>query len=228
MTTSAATKLQIHVDFQQDPDTDSPLENDVFKLITLKSCGGGLPGKALNSMPAGMQGKTWWIVSCYRHSGEYWFLQGDKPAGADRWDTTEFAGLLYLESGDPAELGPDPQKVAENMLEAYNLYCAGDCWFYRITYEEEVENEGVCPCCNTEGKWITRIDRDYTAAGGMIGLESALDTLAWDFIAFKQQFPNSPVEFEVALECDSSAQVCLDDIQEKIWKAGFQFTGDLK
>jgi len=229
MTTETMTKPKIHVDFQYDQDTDSPIENDVFTLLTVDSCGGGQLAELLDTLPVSMKGKTWWIVSCYRHGGEHWFLHGDEPAGTDQWDTTQFAGLLYLPSADPDEVGPDPKKAAEGILEEYNRYCDGDCWYYKITYEVDVEHNGNCPCCNKEGTWFTRefeVEDHGAGHGGIIGSDYAIECLVDDLKYFEEMYRGSTDKYEVRIGSDQQGKAHWDDIQAKIREVGFRFAGD--
>lgn len=227
MTTATKPNLKIHVNFQYDQDTESPFEMDCFELLAVDACGGHQLSRLLDTLKKEDEGKTWWVVSCYRHGGEHWFLKDQAPVGADQWDTQQFAGVLHLPSGDPSDVGPTPQKAAESILETYNRYCSGDCWYYRITYEEEVVNEGNCPCCDHEGSWITKEDRDFDAPhGGIIGLEFALEELKSDLESFIKQHPGSTDEFEASLGGDSQAMAYSGDIQDKIRETGFRFSGD--
>jgi len=228
MTTATEKKLKIHVNFQYDQDTGSPFEMDCFTMLTADSSGGNQLSALIDSLPDDMKGKTWWIVSCYRHGGEHWFIQGEPPVGADQWDTTQFAGLLYLPSGDPSDVGPTPEKAAESILETYNRYCSGDCWYYKITYEEEVVNTGKCPCCEVIGsRWITREAKDHGAAhGGIIGLEFAMDSLCEDLAYFEEMYRGSTAKYDVVLEGDSQAMAYSGDIQDRIRKVGFRLFGD--
>jgi len=219
-------KLKLTVDFQHDPYTDSPFDDSCFTLLEAASWDSDELIALLNRLPKALKDKTWWIVSCYRHGGEHWFLKDDTPVGVDRWDTTNFAGVLYLESGDPGDIGSEPRAAAAEMLEEYNRYCSGDCWYFQIKYEVEVENEGTCPCCNSEAKWISREDVDYGTMGGIIGLEYALEVLREDLEGLEQRHPGSTDKYEVVLSGDRPAMAYSGDIERMIRVAGFRIQGD--
>jgi len=107
----------INVRIEHDQDTESPLEYDVFELITF-NMSSIYDGEMPDDLDPKLEGKAWWLVSCFRHSGSVWFIQGSGGPQC-RWDTTQTAGILRLKSNDPSDLGEDPQKQAEGFMDTF-------------------------------------------------------------------------------------------------------------
>ena len=229
MTTATRKKLQLHVSLEHDGDTESPFDNDVFSLCSLFSDGrGAMVEKIEEFSEAGRgEGRSWWWVSCYRHGGEHWFLEGETPCGADHWDTTGKAGILYLDSGKADDVGPSLQEDAEGILEEYNRWCSGDCWLYSVKVEEELHHEGLCPCCETpDVNWYTTEVVGHDSCVGFIGLEYALEELASVLKKFKEDHPDDHHRYEVVISGDQSGQAYEGDVAEQVRKVGFRVVGD--
>lgn len=229
MTTATRRKLRLYVSLEHDDDTQSPLAEDVFKLVSVFNDSSGAVCEKLDWLreEGRKQGETWWWVSCYRHGGEHWFLEGETPVGADHWDTTKHAGILYIESGDPSEVGPTPQEAAASIIGEYNRWCSGDCWYYNVKVEEEVHHEGSCPCCETpDVNWYTTETNDYDSCGGFIGLEYLLEELAGVLKGFKEEHPDDYDRYEVAISGDRSGQAYEGDVAEQVRNVGLRVIGD--
>lgn len=219
-------KLDLHIDFQYDPETESPLNDSDFALKTVGAGRNYQLSGLLEDLPKSMQGKTWWVVSCYRHGGEHWFLKEEPIAGIDRWDTTVFAGVLYLKSGDPDKPLADPQEAAREILHKYNEYCDGNCWCYQITFEENIERDGNCPCCGKEGSWIEREYVDYVGAGSVVKIERAIERLVEDLSQFKSDYLENISDYQVSIELDDSSRHYEAEIRMQVRELGFQLAED--
>jgi hypothetical protein len=229
MTTTTKRKLRLYVSLEIDDDAESPLEHDVFTLISVFSEGSGAVASKLDELLVWgwEQGKTWWVVSCYRHGGEHWYINGGPPAGADCWDITRTAGILFIESGDPTEVGPTPEEAAVSILAEYNRWCSGDCWCIAVKVEEEVPHEGTCPCCGTpDVPWYTAETEDYESCGGFIGREHALRELGPVLESFKKKHPDDHDRYEVAISGDPDGRTYEGDVAEQVRKVGLRVIGD--
>lgn len=98
-----------------------------------------------------------WIVSCYRHSGEYWFIpQARKANGGfpyfqhEEWDTIHVAGILQWvgDSSDFPRKHADRLKWAHEALTEFNQWISGDVWEYRVLDEY---GECIDGCCGFYG-----------------------------------------------------------------------------
>ena len=229
MLNTLKSKLRLYVSLEHDEDTLSPFENDVFSLVSIFKSGKEAVSEKLNWLKENSRkcNETWWWVSCYRHGSEHWFLRHDTPAGVDFWDTTLNAGILYIESGDPNEVGPTPFEAAKGILEEYNRWCSNDCWYYNVKREVKVSHAGICPCCEAPyAKWHTIETEDYDSCGGFIGLEYALEELAGVLKNFKEEYPDDYNQYEVAISGDQSGRAYEGDVAEQVRKVGFKVTGD--
>jgi hypothetical protein len=221
-------KLRIVVRVEHDQDTESPLENDCFKMISAFQGG----ERFLNTFDEFMRdanrmpGEDFWALSCYRHSGEAWSLLGE--GHQCQWDTTREAGVLYLENPKERDQWKDVKvdgeqftstDAARAVLETYNRWLSGDCWWYRIEVEEETNAEGCCSKCGTpDVNWYERSLEEADSCGGFIGLEHCLDEIesslkhVADGVTDKSRY-----EFEIC--GDEAGQAYLGDISERIKKA---------
>jgi len=164
-----AIRNNVYIKVEHDPDTESPFEYDCFEFVNGftnrdRYC------KLRGELPLEDLDKTWWLLNCYRHGGEVWSLAGE---GYEcRFDTSHYCGLLHLPSKDPSEVGGDATAAARSVLDVYNEWVSGNCWWYRIEYAEYVFQEGTCPCCETPDVTV-REDRlvEFDSCGGFIGTE---------------------------------------------------------
>ena len=186
MTTATKQKLRIVVRVEHDQDTESPLEYDCFKMISAFQGG----EKFLNAFGEFMKddnripGEDFWALSCYRHGGESWSLLGE--GHQCQWDTTREAGVLYLENPEERDQWKNYKvdgkqwtstDVARSVIETYNQWVSGDCWWYRIEVEEETNVEGCCSQCGTpDVNWYERSLEERDSCGGCIGLEHLFET----------------------------------------------------
>lgn len=227
-------KLRIVVRVEHDQDTESPLENDCFKMLSAFQGG----EKFLNTFGEFMKdadrmsGEDFWALSCYRHSGESWSLLGE--GHQCQWDTTREAGVLYLENPKERDQWKDVKvdgeqftstDAARSVIETYNRWLSGDCWWYRVEVEEETNVEGCCSKCGTpDVNWYERSLKEYDSCGGFIGLEHCLDELE---AGLRHQFNDLLDErYEVVIQCDDAARCYEGDIAERIKKAGFTLQGE--
>lgn len=229
MTTATKRKLKLYVSLEHDDDTESPFDHDVFSLVSVFSDGRGAVVEKLEEFreKGYGEGRTWWWVSCYRHGGEHWFVRGKRPAGADHWDTTDAAGILYLDEHDPSHVGPTPQEAAESILEEYNRWCSGDCWYFSIKWDIEKQHHGTCPCCEApNSSWVETYVDDYDSCGGIIGLEYTLDELLMILKSIKEENPETADRYEVVIRGDQAGRAYEGDVADKVREAGFRVTGD--
>ena len=222
-------KLKIYISLEHDPHTESPFEHDVFKFFDRFSQGSGALVEALEDVRENknhVEGKTYWGLSCYRHSGSHWFLKDERPVGADSWDTTVMAGLLVIESADPSEVGPDPTKSARAMVDEYNKWCNGDTWWYSISYEVEKTIEGTCPCCETPNvNWYEKSTKDHDSCGGYIGVEYIIEEIVGSLNHIAKEIPEATSIYEVELQGDEPGKCNHDELADKIHELGFKVEG---
>jgi hypothetical protein len=161
----------VYIKIEHDTDTESPLEYDCFEFVNGWTDRDRY-AELREELNTADYGKTWWYLDCYRHGNEVWSLTGEGYQCV--FDTSRKCGILHLPSRDPSEVGKDPKKAAEDIIETYNKWVSGDTWWYRIEYAEYVHEGGTCPCCDTENV-VWRTDRlvEYDSCGGFIGQDHA-------------------------------------------------------
>jgi len=232
MTTKTQEKLKVVVQVEHDQDTESPLEHDCFTLLS------GFNGSekfqdTFNKFmedDARIPGEDFWLLSCYRHGGESWSLLNEGYQCS--WDTTRHAGVLYLENPEERDQWKDVKvdgkqwtstDAARSVLETYNRWLSGDCWWYRVEVEEETNVEGCCSKCGTPAvNWYERSMEEHDSCGGFIGLEHCLDSLE----AGLRDLPAwTGPRCEVVIQCDDAARCYEGDIAKKIKKAGLTLRG---
>lgn len=233
MTTTTQEKLKIVVRVEHDQDTESPLEHDCFTLLS------GFNGSAILSTlnefmkdDARIPGEDFWMLSCYRHGGESWSLLNE--GYQCRWDTTKYAGVLYLENPKDRDQWKNHKvdgkqytstDAARAVLETYNRWLSGDCWWYRVEVEEETNVEGCCSKCGTpDVNWYERSMEEHDSCGGFIGLEHCLDELEAELR--RQSNALLDERYEVVIQCDDAARCYEGDIAKKIKKAGLTLRGE--
>lgn len=228
MTTATEQKLKIVVRVEHDQDMESPLEHDCFTLIS----GFNNVGKFQNTFNEFMDDddripeEDFWMLSCYRHGFESWSLLGE--GHQCQWDTTPYAGVLYLENPKERDQWKNVKvdgeqftstDAARSVIETYNRWLSGDCWWYRIEVEEETNAEGCCSKCGTPD--VNRYERsleEQDSCGGFIGLEHCLDEIesslkhVADSVTDKSRY-----EFEIC--GDEAGQCYISDIAERIKEA---------
>ncbi len=237
--TTTQEKLKIVVRVEHDQDTESPLEHDCFTLLS----GFKNSEKFMNTFDEFMEdddripGEDFWMLSCYRHGGESWSLLNE--GYQCRWDTTKHAGVLYLDNPKERDQWKNVKvdgeqwtstDAARSVLNTYNRWLSGDCWWYRIEFEKETHVVGSCPRCNTHDvDWYDRHLEEVDSCGGFIGLEHALDeiqsSLAYQFDG--ETVPRGDADkFDVVIECDDAARCYEGDIAERVKKVGFTLRGE--
>ena len=235
MTTTTQEKLKIVIRVESDQDTESPFADDYFTLIS----GFNDADKFQNTFDEFMEdddrvtGEDFWMLSCYRHGGESWSLMNE--GHSCQWDTTAYAGLLYL--GNPKDRDQwknvdvkvggkqwTSTEAARSVLETYNRWLSGDCWWYRIEVEEVTNVEGCCSKCGTpDVNWHEKSMEEHESCGGYIGLEHALDEIQTSlFHGFKAESD----KYEVVIKCDSAAGCYLGDIEDRVKKVGLTLRGE--
>ncbi len=234
MTTTTQEKLKIVVRVEHDQYTESPLEHDGFTFIS----GFNNSEKFQDTFNEFMDDddripeEDFWMLSCYRHGGESWSLLNEGyPC---QWDTTKYAGVLYLENPKERDQWKNVKvdgeqftstDAARSVIETYNRWLSGDCWWYRIEVEEETNDEGCCSKCGTpDVNWYERSLKEYDSCGGFIGLEHCLDELE---AGLRHQF-NALLDerYEVVIQCDDAARCYEGDIAERIKRVGLTLRGE--
>lgn len=223
MTTLADKKLLITVDLRQDDDTESPFENDVFSMITFNM--NTIYDGAMPPLDYVEQGKTWWPLSCYRHSGERWYLAGMGNYEC-QWDTTKNAGVLFIKSGDASEVGEDSTASAVSFMETYNQWVSGDCWWFSIAMENLKEVGGPCPTCHSDHSYAVSVMTQYDSCGGYIGLENAMSELCSVFKSMKENMPSVTDLYEVEVIGDDSGTCYFNDVKIMLCELGFKIKGE--
>jgi hypothetical protein len=204
MTTTTKQKLKIVVRVEHDEDTESPFEHDCFTLLS----GFNDSEKFQDTFNEFMEdddripGKDFWMLSCYRHGGESWSLLNE--GCLCQWDTTRYAGVLYLENPKDRDQWKNVKDAARSTIETYNRWLSGDCWWYRIESEEET---------------LYFIG----GGGGIIGLEYALDEIQSSLLHW---FKSEADKYEVVIQCDDAARTYESDIAERIKKVGLTLRGE--
>jgi hypothetical protein len=204
MTTTTKQKLKIVVRVEHDEDTESPFEHDCFTLLS----GFNDSEKFQDTFNEFMEdddripGKDFWMLSCYRHGGESWSLLNE--GYQCQWDTTRYAGVLYLENPKDRDQWKNVKDAARSTIETYNRWLSGDCWWYRIESEEET---------------LYFIG----GGGGIIGLEYALDEIQSSLLHW---FKSEADKYEVVIQCDDAARTYESDIAERIKKVGLTLRGE--
>lgn len=233
MTTATKQKLKIVVRVEHDQDTESPLEHDCFSLQSGFENSHKMAELCAEFMEDDnrLAGKDFWMLSCYRHGGESWSLLNE--GYQCQWDTTRYAGVLYLKNPKDRDQWKDHKvdgkqwtstDAARSIIETYNQWASGDCWWYRIEVEEETNVEGCCSKCGTpDVNWYERSMNEWDSCGGFIGLEHCLDDLE---DALRHQFSDGSDQHEVVIQCDSPAHCYESDIAERIKKVGLTLRGE--
>ena len=116
-------------------------------------------------------GESWWWLSCYRHGSEHWSLMGE--GYQCRWDTTEKAGIVSMDSetlksyqGTDITNQKHPTDFLRLMLNDYNAWCQGDCWWFRVELEYEENVEGCCDKCHTpDVNWYETEEVEFDSCG---------------------------------------------------------------
>ena len=125
-------------------------------------------------------GETWWWLSCYKHGGEAWSLMGEGTSC--QWDTTRKAGIIQMSDetaeyykGSNLSRKQHPVDFMRLMLDDYNDWSSGNCWWYNVSFDQERNVEGTCPCCETpEVNWYEREKEEWEQTGGILGLDNAI------------------------------------------------------
>ena len=261
MTTTTQEKLKIIVRVEHDQDTESPLEDDCFSMIS----GFNNSEKFQDTLNEFMEdddripGEDFWMLSCYRHGGESWSVLHE--GYSCQWDTTKHAGVLYMENPKDRDQWKQYRQVsavdrnggfedmrrvellcdlnaekdgkewtstdaARSVIETYNRWLSGDCWWYRIEVEEETTAEGCCSKCGTpDVNWYERSLEEQDSCGGFIGLEHVLDEVQSSLSHLFDEKEDAD-KFDVVLECDDAARCYEGDIEERIKKAGLTLRGE--
>lgn len=130
---------------------------DPYKYLTLKD--GEVVGANIR-IARKLEVGTAFIVSCYEHSGFSYSLKG--KGTQCRWDTTQNAGIL-LWTQSPKNMGAktyaERQQDARNYLEVYDDWANGNCYQYRIEYDD---------------------GKELTSRGGYIGKKHLIECLKED------------------------------------------------
>jgi hypothetical protein len=154
--------LVIRVD--HDPDTDSPLDYDGWKLhvivpsrrfhhVSPESVGfvetnkGYIPNIGLRRrFKVGLA----FMVDYYEHGLCRWSLSSGFGKSGDRWDTAEGIAVLIWEQ-PVKNLGPKTYEAraqdAKNILETYTMWCNGETYWYDIQVgagPDEGDDIGSC------------------------------------------------------------------------------------
>lgn len=236
MTTATKQNLKIVVRVEHDQDTESPLENDCFSLQSVFEN----PNKMQElfadfvNNDKRIPGEDFWLLSCYRHGGESWSLLNE--GYQCQWDTIKYAGVLYLENPKDRDQWKNRKvdgkqwtstDAARSVIETYNRWLSGDCWWYRVEVEEETNVKGCCSQCGTpDVNWYERSMNEKDSCGGFIGLEFALNEIACCLDTFSVEEHFDPKKYEVVIACDDAARCYEGDIAEAIKSVGFTLQGE--
>ena len=225
---STPQKQKIFVEVFHDVDTESPVDRDVFSLVTF-NMGSIYDGRFSeeNLKPEDI-GKTWWPLSCYRHGSSFYSIRG-KETYSCPWDTTQNAGVLYITSGDPSEVGPDTTKAAECFIEEFNDWVNGDCWGYNIEYQRAEVVTGQCPCCKTtDATWKNSSLAAWSSCGGFIGRKYFVSSVMEEFRMLVGSI-NRETEFAANTSIADNYEVVLrdrdygfDEIVDAVEELGFE------
>ena len=230
MSTITKKRMKFYVDIEHDCDVECPSEYSVFEFIsrfdvgdqaTLNKC------SELLDDPQHTEGQTWWPLSCYRHGGEHWFRSDNRPAYADRWDTTKMAGVVHLVATDGSDVQDDRDAAVDGFLETYNLWCSGDTWWYDIRYDSPNTKQGTCPCCHTEN--TTREEdhiEEYDSCGGFIGGEHVMEEVIRVFEGYRKDNPDFNDLYEIELKGDDAGKTLHDELTDSLRELGFRMSDD--
>ena len=185
-------KKQIFVKVFHDEYAESPVDRDVFSLVVFDRRSiyyGQLPEDKLKPEDIG---RTWWPLSCYEHGAKHYSIRGTESY-VDPWDTTLNAGVLFITSGDPTEVGPDPTTAAKGFIAEFNDWANGDCWGYDISYEEYQCQQGTCPCCHTPNvEWGELEVQEWQSCGGFIGRDYFVSAVIEEFHSLLSWYNGRP------------------------------------
>ena len=181
--------LNIRID--HDPDTESPLEYDGWKLHVLHNLrrwshvdpesvgfvyndvkGTYAPNIGLRKKLK--VGLAFW-VDYYEHGLCSWGLAGGTM---DRWDTSPGAAILVWEQPSK-NLGPKTyearEKDAANTLETYTMWCNGNTYYYDIEVGHSEDEDDI--------------GEDIGSCGGYIGEDSVLEGIKESIGTYWQYVP---------------------------------------
>lgn len=223
-------KQKIFVEVYHDDYAESPVDRDVFSLVTfnMRSIYDGVfPEDKLKPEDIG---KLWWPLSCYQHGSSHYSLAGTELARC-RWDTTPNAGVLYITSGDPSDVGPTTTEAARAFIEEFNDWANGDCWGYNIEYQRVETMTGQCPCCKTlDATWKNSLLSEWASCGGFIGRKYFVSSVIEEFRTLLTSI-NRAADADAEMVTSDNYEVVLKDgnydfseIAEAITDLGFKVT----
>lgn len=224
MPTLTDKKLLIILNLQDDDaDIDNPFDCDEFSMVTF-NMNNRFDG-AMPPLDPAKLGKTWWPLSCYRHSGEHWYLAG--TGGYEcQWDTRKNAGVLFIKSGDESDVDGDPTEYAARFMEIYNKWLSGDCWRYDISMERMEEVGGPCPTCHSDHSYVVSVMEQIYDSSGHIGLEQLIKGLRCYFKSMKERMPSVTDLYKVEVVGDDSGKCYFTDVKIMLCELGFKIEGE--
>lgn len=213
------TKLQFEIDIQHDSFSDCPLrEEDDFQLTTFRM-GTQFDGEYPADLDDAEANQTWWIVSCYRHSGSHWFISG-QPGPVCQWDTTRVAGVLRFTG--KRKYYPDLLKTANAVIADFNAWANGECYGFKLRYQ--VETLGPCPTCHCGTAVPDRSWHDLEDHGGYgyIGDDSLVSGVIETLTHLQTAMPElTPERYEIRLTGTKYLNYLRDEIRDKVQALGF-------
>jgi len=233
MSIAMNTKMKIKLKLDMDSEGISPFdENDLWKFVTfrmdsmydVKADEWTLESEGLTTADLDVK---YWPVSCYRHSGAHWFLQQDNKNSCP-WDTRRLAGyIILLQTEGKYEIPKENRlKAARGMIESFDAWARGDCWWYALTYDQKLPVDPHstlhgCPSCKCGPALAEIEEQEYDSCGGFIGEEDTVESVCQSFAALHLSGNVKPETHEIVLSVPKYLFVSTSELTERLKNMGY-------
>jgi len=215
------TKKKIKLKLDMDSEGISPFdENDVWKFVTFRM--DTMYDVDVDAWTIESEGLTaadfnvnYWPVSCYRHTGAHWFLQQDNKNSCP-WDTRRLAGYIILLQTEGKYEIPKKNRLeaARGMIESFDAWARGDCWWYALTYDQKLPVDPHSTLAEIE-------EQEYDSCGVFIGEKDTVESVCQSFAALHLSGNVKPETHEIVLSVPKYLFVSTSELTEKLKSMGY-------